>query len=142
MNKTQTLLDQFDRINRLMRRQKNINMPRRGRRFLELIQQNPNITTKDLALKLDIRVSSLNERLNRYIDSGLVERKRNEEDMRTFGLSLTESGQNRLNDLKDQQASLNENLKTILDSQEQTQLSTLLDKLIDGLRNNESEESR
>ena len=62
--------------------------------------------------------------------------------MRTFGLSLTESGQNRLNDLKDQQASLNENLKTILDSQEQTQLSTLLDKLIDGLRNNESEESR
>lgn len=142
MNKTQTLLDQFDRINRLMRRQKNINMPRRGCRFLELIQQNPNITTKDLALKLDIRVSSLNERLNRYIDSGLVERKRNEEDMRTFGLSLTESGQNRLNDLKDQQASLNENLKTILDSQEQTQLSTLLDKLIDGLRNNESEESR
>lgn len=135
MNKeNESLMFQLDRLMRVLRRQRHNKMPRRGsRRLLSVICRHDGITTKELSEKLDIRVSSLNERLSRLIELGYIQREKNPLDLRTYILSITDKGKGQLEILTKQQREFSKQLDTILTQSEQDELIKLINKLANGI---------
>lgn len=130
----ESLMFQLDRLMRVLRRQRHNQMPRRGsRRLLSVINRHPGITTKELSEILDIRVSSLNERLSRLIELGHIQRDKNPNDLRTFVLSITDEGKTQLETLKKQQREFSKQVESILSQTEQDELVRLLNKLANGI---------
>lgn len=130
----ESLMFQLDRLMRVLRRQRHNKMPRRGsRRLLSVICRNDGITTKELSEKLDIRVSSLNERLSRLIELGYIQREKNPLDLRTYILSITDKGKGQLEILTKQQREFSKQLETILTESEQDEFIKLINKLANGI---------
>lgn len=130
--KQDNLIYKLDHLNRVIRRGRPIR--RGGYRLLRLIQETPMISSQECAQQLDIRVTSINERLSRLIDKGLVIREPFEDDKRKTGLMITQLGQDTLFSLQQEKKDFTEKIESILTQEEINNLGNLLDKLTEGLR--------
>lgn len=129
--KQNNMIFELDRLMRIMRRGR-----RTGRgnvRLLKTIKENPDISVKECANLLDIRVSSLNERLSRLIDQKLVVREPLESDKRVNGLTITQTGEDFLVKRQQDREEVHQKIGQILTENEQETLTVLLKKLADGL---------
>lgn len=129
--KQENMMFELDRLMRVIKRGRPI---RRGStRLLRLIQQQPMITSTQCAEALDIRVSSINERVLRLVEKGLVKREALKSDRRRNGLMITKLGEDALLSLQQERDRFNDKINEILTGDERSQLSILLRKLSDGL---------
>ena len=144
-NINENMISSLDRVMRLLRRRpKNHEHIGRGVfRLLTTVENNPDISTKELANILGIRQSSLNERLSKLEESELIIRERDKADQRVFVIRLLEKGKDHLKLIKEDRQVFNESISQILDEDEAKQLTELVNKLSDGIEkiNSHSEET-
>lgn len=134
--KQKELLKTIDQVNRLLRRI-SINNSHHGRstyRLLSIIDELKVIDTRELAERLDIRPSSLNERLAQLESGNLIQRYRDESDQRSFNVELSSLGKEHLSKLILDQEHFEQSLEEILDDDKTVILIELLRKLVEGLR--------
>lgn len=134
-NNNENMIAALDRVMRLMRRRpKNgENLGRGVYRLLSLIEKNQGISTKQLADMLEIRPASLNERLFRLEESGIVVRSRAKMDQRVFVVHLLPKGVEHLERIREDRKDFNQAISQILDDEESVQLTALANKLSDGI---------
>ena len=136
VNKDQEdMLESLDRVMRLLKRCPT-NRSHHGRgvyRLLKLIDKSNNISTKDLAQELDVRPSSLNERLVKLEQDEFVRRDRDPDDQRVFIIELLPKGKQHLAAIIQEHLSFNEKLAKILTKEENDTLISLTEKLAIGL---------
>lgn len=135
MHHQEPILPALDRVMRLLRRR-----PAAGQhagrgvfRLLSLIRETPGISTRELAEGLDVRPSSLNEKLARLEEAEILRRVRDAEDQRVFLLELLPKGEAHLEEIRAVRKDMNEALGGILTEEEASQLTGLLHKLAEGL---------
>lgn len=88
-HKLDFLHEMFERRNKRCH-EKNIS---RGQgRILTILQRKDGFSTKDLSKILDIRVTSLNETLNKLEKNGYVNKVKSENDKRIYVIKLTDKG--------------------------------------------------
>ncbi len=129
------ILPALDRVMRLLRRR-----PAAGQhagrgvfRLLSLIQETPGMSTRELAERLDVRPSSLNEKLARLEEEDILRRVRDAGDQRIFLLELLPKGEAHLNEIRAERKRMNDAIGSILTEAEGKALTGLLQKLGDGL---------
>lgn len=132
---TDKVISSLDRVMRLLRRRpgKDINIGRGVFRLLRVIEKNDGITTRELASMLEIRPSSMNERLVKLEEEGFVIRERDVNDQRVFTVRITEEGTEHLETLRKERKDFYSTLGGILNPEESTELEKLLDKFSEGI---------
>lgn len=137
------LISSLDRVMRLLRRrpQKDQSFGRGTFRILRIIEKEGEISTKRLAEKLEIRTSSLNEKLPKLEEELFIERKRDEKDQRVFVVSLLEKGQKHLEEIREDRRDFLNSFPGVLSEEEIIELKRLLDKLASGMEEVMSEKS-
>lgn len=135
LNPNETMLASLDRVMRLLRRGHSANSHggRSVYRILAIIQKNEGISTRELAELLDMRPSSLNEKLGDLERNDLIMRTRYENDQRIFMVRLQAKGIEQLEAIKHERAAFNTRVAGILSEDEAIELSKLATKLSDGL---------
>lgn len=129
------VLASFDRVMRLLKRCPT-SRSRHGRgvyRLLTIINENKKTSTRDLAELLDVRPSSLNERLVILEQEELIKRDRDLSDQRVFLVELLPKGKQHLDKIIQEQLKFNEELGKILTIEESETLVLLTEKLAKGL---------
>jgi len=130
----QDIMMQMMRVERLMRRKpKGEHVPRGVSHLNSILLQNESILTSELCELMDIRPSSLNEVLSHLEADGLIQRRRSEEDKRSWTVSLTEKGKTKAQEHEAKHLEFKEKLDSILSNEERETLSQLLSKYADGL---------
>lgn len=116
-------------------------MHHRGQgRILALLAENDGLSQKDLADRFRIRPASLSELLDKLERSGIVERRQNEEDRRSSHVFLTEEGRKSALESAERHHDRASTLFVTFSQEEQSQLSSLLTKLMDRLETVVAEE--
>ncbi|MBB1070389.1 MarR family transcriptional regulator [Limosilactobacillus sp. RRLNB_1_1] len=90
------------------------------------------IRAKKIAEKAGINQSSVSESLSKLEDDGYIKRTVDPTDKRATLIFLTDLGEARANEIKDQQQKMFGHLFDNLTASEKEELSRLLDKIIDG----------
>jgi DNA-binding MarR family transcriptional regulator len=144
------LLEQFMQIQWLLIRQHHHNHapfdfagnPYRGQgRILKLLKMQPEITQKELLELLDMRPQSLGDLLKKLEQKDCITRTPLESDRRVMIIRLTEKGKNV--EIQDDKQLGFDNLFDCLSDEEQEQLSSLLERVIDDWRGaNDDERNR
>ncbi|MBQ8994485.1 MAG: MarR family transcriptional regulator [Oscillospiraceae bacterium] len=104
-------------------------LPREFVLSLLLDNGNEGIRQKDLADKLGIRSAAMSEAINKLEDNGYIERKVDETDRRATLIFLTEKGEARANEVKDQRQHRFDRIFGDLTDAEKEQLLMLLKKM-------------
>ena len=135
LNTNENMLASLDRVMRLLRRghSNNSHGGRSVYRMLAIIQRHEGISTRELAERLDMRPSSLNEKLVDLEQDELIRRTRNEHDQRIFMIQLQAKGIEQLEAIKQERVAFNTKVAGILSETEAMELSKLATKLSDGL---------
>ena len=135
LNTNENMLASLDRVMRLLRRGHSTNSHggRSVYRMLAIIQRQEGISTRELAELLDMRPSSLNEKLIDLEHDELIRRTRNEHDQRIFMIQLQAKGLEQLEAIKQERFAFNTKVAGILSEAEAMELSKLATKLSDGL---------
>ena len=135
LNANENMLASLDRVMRLLRRGHSTNSHggRSVHRMLAIIQRHEGISTRELAELLDMRPSSLNEKLVDLEHDELILRTRNEHDQRIFMIQLQAKGLEQLEAIKQERVAFNTKVAGILSEAEAMELSKLATKLSDGL---------
>ena len=135
LNTNENMLASLDRVMRLLRRghSNNSHGGRSVYRMLAIIQRHEGISTRELAERLDMRPSSLNEKLVDLEQDELIRRTRNEQDQRIFMIQLQAKGIEQLEAIKQERVAFNTKVAGILSETEAMELSKLATKLSDGL---------
>ena len=135
LNANENMLASLDRVMRLLRRghSNNSHGGRSVYRMLAIIQRHEGISTRELAERLDMRPSSLNEKLVDLEHDELILRTRNEHDQRIFMIQLQAKGLEQLEAIKQERVAFNTKVAGILSETEAMELSKLATKLSDGL---------
>jgi DNA-binding MarR family transcriptional regulator len=135
MDRNLDLIDNFHQAMRLMGRgmfsheePRHRVHPGQGKLLITLKEMGPS-AQKDLVDALDIRPSSLSELLNKLETKELVERRPDEQDKRNSIVSLTEAGEKAAETAAEKYRKLNDRLFGALNSEERSQLNSLLVKL-------------
>jgi DNA-binding MarR family transcriptional regulator len=132
------LLEQFMRLDTLLRRYYMIQLhhrgpfgnPHRGQgRVLSILKLQPEISQKELLYLLDMSKQSLTELLNKLEKSGYITRTPSEADRRAFMVKLTEAGAAATEEAEENQPDM-EKLFDALNDQEQEQFSGYVERLI------------
>ncbi len=129
------MLASLDRVMRLLKRCPT-SRSRHGRgvyRLLTIINETNNTSTRDLAELLDVRPSSLNERLVLLEQEELIRRERDPNDQRVFLVELLPKGKQHLDTIIQEQRKFNEELGKILTKEESETFVFLTEKLAKGL---------
>ena len=92
-------------------------------------QGNTGIRQKDLAEKIGIRPAAMSEAIDKLEDNGYIERKVDESDRRATLIFLTEKGEARANEIRDQREHRFDRLFGELSAEEKEQLLILLRKM-------------
>ena len=101
--------------------------------LLTIIADNPTgIRAKKIAEKAGINQSSVSESLSKLEDDGYIKRTVDPTDKRATLIFLTDLGEARANEIKDQQQKMFGHLFDNLTASEKEELSRLLDKIIGG----------
>ena len=109
-------------------------------RLMETIAGHEGASARELTELLDIRPSSLSEMLSRLETQGDIRRQRDEKDARISRVWLTEQGQRRIKEQKENRHPYQKALLNCLSEQETQQLNTICQKLIDCLEKEQKEE--
>ena len=135
LNANENMLASLDRVMRLLRRghSNNSHGGRSVYRMLAIIQRHEGISTRELAERLDMRPSSLNEKLVDLEHDELILRTRNGHDQRIFMIQLQAKGLEQLEAIKQERVAFNTKVAGILSETEAMELSKLATKLSDGL---------
>ena len=135
LNANENMLASLDRVMRLLRRGHSTNSHggRSVHRMLAIIQRHEGISTRELAELLDMRPSSLNEKLVDLEHDELILRTRNGHDQRIFMIQLQAKGIEQLEAIKQERVAFNTKVAGILSETEAMELSKLATKLSDGL---------
>lgn len=100
-------------------------------RLLTIIADAPDgIRAKDVAKQAGINQSSVSESLSKLEDDGYIKRTTDPGDKRATLIFLTDLGQARANEIKDQQQEMFGHLFDNLTADEKAELARLLDKII------------
>lgn len=129
------MLVQFDRVGRLLKR-RSAGKPyvRRGSmRVLSIIKRHESISTRELALIMDIRPASLNESLAQLEQEERIQRVRDPRDQRSYLVELLPRGNELLEKMKEARRAFAAKSADILSAEEMNSLTYLLEKLADGL---------
>lgn len=134
-NTNEEMLASLDRVMRLLRRRpaKDTNLGRGVYRLLSMIQKQEGISTRELASQLEIRPSSLNERLVRLEADQIISRERDDHDQRVFLVRLLPAGEEHLQRIHAERKQFNESVSHILTKDEMCHLIELANKLADGI---------
>ncbi len=129
------LISDLDRVMRLLRRRpRGAGHGGRGtHRMLRLIAQQPGLSTRELADRMEIRPSSLNEKLSQLEASGWIRRHRDPRDQRVFLVDLESAGEDQIEAARAQRGSLNQTIREILSPEEIRDMSRLARRLAEGL---------
>lgn len=130
-----SMLANLDRVMRqLRRRPKGSNHVGRGTyRLLKTISEFPGISTRDLSEALEIRQASLNEKLMKLENEGLIKREKDIQDGRIRVVYLEVSGVEHLKRSQEYKSKINDSIATILNVEEIQIMSSLAKKLAIGL---------
>ncbi len=129
------MLAQLDRVMRLLRRRPagRPAVSRGAFRLLGIVQAMGTISTRELAIELDVRPSSLNEALTQLEQEQMLLRTRDPQDQRVFLVRLQPKGEERLKVMRAERDRLNGEITKILTGEETAALTLLTEKLADGL---------
>lgn len=108
-------------------------------RVLVLLKDGQQLTNADIAERLDIRPSSVTALVNRLVEAGLAERNSAPDDKRVQMISLTDKGQQALDDAQNTRAEFTDNAFAALSDEERAQLQSLLAKLVPDVERQEDE---
>lgn len=135
INEPDNMLSNLYRVMRqLRRRPQGTKHADRGTYWLlRTIAKFPDISTRELAEKMDIRQASLNERLVRLESEGLIRRDRDSKDQRVFVVNLEQIGRDHLLVSQEIRSKMNESISKILTAEEIRDLTSLAEKLAIGL---------
>lgn len=97
--------------------------------ILRLLTANGDLNLKRMATMLDLKPSTLGSAVKRLEKNGMVERRMNPEDLRSYVISLTECGKTAIGKLYQKQLGLAGQLLSGLEEGEQEQLIRLLGKM-------------
>ncbi len=98
-------------------------------RVLAVLMMQDGTSQKDLAYLLGIRPQSLSEALAKLEESGMVERRHNEDDRRVVNVYLTEAGRSRATKVAEDRKKNAADVLSVLTDEEKEQLSAILGKL-------------
>ena len=129
------MLASLDRVMRLLRRRPagKQHVGRGVYRILSIVQENEGISTRELSELLDLRTSSLNEKLARLEQEEMLLRVRDTRDQRSFVVKLQSKGEEHLEAIRMERKQLNKAIGSILAEEESRELTQLLLKLADGI---------
>lgn len=130
------MLAALDHVIRILRRQPagKQHLGRGVYRVLNIIEQNKEIVTRELADRLNMRTSSLNEKLGNLLKEGYIERERDPEDRRVFRVSLNEKGEELLEELRLERKRRAGYIGSILTEEEIEEMTRIAVKLGEGLQ--------
>lgn len=140
------LLEEFQKISRHVRRLKHKNLEgslreHRGNiHLMRIILRNPGIIQKELTQRMDIRASSMTEKIRSLEKKGWIERIQDEKDKRILHVFLTEEGKNHLNRMSNVDQEEVGELFSMLNPEERETLKELLHKITTELVKKEQEE--
>lgn len=129
------LLAQMDRVMRILRRRPagKQHLGRGVFRILKTVKENEAISTRELADHMDLRPSSLNERLSRLEKEGFLTRERDPKDQRVYLVTLNTKGEELLKEILEVRAERNASIAEVLTEEEMNRMNQLTDKLATGL---------
>lgn len=108
-------------------------------RLLRAISESPGTSTRELAEEMDIRRASLNERLMRLENEGMIKRDRDLDDQRVYVVNLEPAGIEHLDRIQEIRSKMSDSIGTILSSEEIKELDYLAGKLAAGLEQIDTE---
>lgn len=122
----------FHRASRMMARayHKHSHAHHAQAHIFSIIRDRGSITQRELMHLLDIRSSSLSELLTKLEQRGLIERKRNEQDKRSFEISVKKGCLNPFAEEEEKRHAAREDFFATLSEEERSQLTSLLTKII------------
>lgn len=135
-NKQENMLYALDQVMRALRRRpsEKQHLGRGVYRILSLIQEHPGLSTRELADKLDMRASSLNEKLSHLEQEQYIRRMRDPADLRIFVIELMDRGKAHLEEIREERTQTCAYITEVLSEQEIDTLTALAHKLADGLQ--------
>lgn len=98
-------------------------------RVLAVLMMQDGTSQKDLAYLLGIRPQSLSEALARLEESGMIERRHNENDRRVVNVYLTDAGRGRARKVAEDRKKSAADVFSVLTDEEKDQLSAMLGKV-------------
>ena len=127
------IFESIKRLQRVIKRQSADNNPfshGRGQgKLLKIISENTDITPRELAILLDIRPSSLTQKLTKLIADGNIIRTRNRHDMRIANINITENGRRTLAQREHEETLINRDFSDCLSAAEQELFCSLCQRL-------------
>ncbi|MCD1024235.1 MarR family winged helix-turn-helix transcriptional regulator [Enterococcus sp. SMC-9] len=132
--KEEVLFEEFQRLNRLMRRRlkhktKKEEFSFGQNRLLRILARHEGHSQKELAEMMHIRPASLSELLKKLSQKGYLIKKQNETDRRITNYFLTAEGKSYISSIQDEQKHLGQDLFATLSTVEKEQLHHILNKL-------------
>lgn len=107
-------------------------------RLLMIILQNNGASQKELTELMDIRPSSLTEMLNKLEQNRLIEKIQDDNDKRVMHIYLTEEGKRTAKQFDETKEEYAQSFFNALTEKEQEQFLNLVEKLCEGLENDEN----
>ncbi len=141
------ITDYLVRLSRASRRHKkgrghNGHIPRSVYRVLSLLLEKGSLRLGELAEGLDIRPASLSEQLDRMEKYGLIEKKKDESDLRVVLVSPTGKGREAYGKASLQRKERREKLERVLTEEERSFFIEITKKLIDFYESENPPESK
>lgn len=138
---SEQLLHQFHLFHKLLHRERarqrhrhhEFNPARGQGHVLGVLLARDGLSQKELSELLQVRPASLGELVGKLEQSGLVERRINDEDKRVINVYLTDKGRAAISGVVDSRSAMIEPLFAGLTEEEKLQLSALLGKLIESI---------
>lgn len=97
---------------------------------IEIVGHSGSLRMKDLAKKMGVTTGTLTVMIDRLEQQGLLKRTPHETDRRSYLIALTEKGQKLFVEHHQYHLHLTEEITSTLSREEQTQFSTVLEKII------------
>lgn len=100
---------------------------------LDLLAQEPCWRMRDLAAALRVDASTATRAVDRLVDAGLADRRRDADDARAVVVALTPAGRRRHEAVVERRRSAMDRILTGFDEGERAVLAELLERLIEGV---------
>ena len=123
------LIDHITKLTRIVRRMPNMEVSRSGFTLLKAVMEHDGIRTLELADILDVRPSSLSERLDRLEADGYLKRRKSQDDMRVVLIYPTEKTRTDFKRIKTENQAYYSKLSQCLTEEETKTFCEISDKL-------------
>lgn len=103
-------------------------------KVLKLIYFNPTFKIKEFIDILGVPSSTFSNVINRLVKKELVSRKMDTNDLRSFGLELTEYGKDAIQEHLDAEVTIFEGMLSKLKEEEKDQFVVIMEKLVESIK--------